>query len=338
MSMKEEKTEKPLDRDKLSAVNKSFSNKVIQDAIKDEEKSKKSGTFLYFLIFLIAIGAVTYVSIRSFKSKSTSSTSNSISSSTSTEDPTVNSSLGITEIDCTSYKKVNVPDDYSTIQEAIDNSGMETEIIIAQGTYNENLTVLGALCLTGEGEVTVKGSDTLKPTITILGGNTKISGLTIRSDAQEADFDVWQKAGCIFVDREDAMVNIMDNFFINCNIAIAAINQSRLYIKDNVITAENNKYGIALTYSEVKTQGNSVSGARYGEYYYGCTGEVANDTITGGYYGISTYSTSQLSIHNNDLKDVQYAGINYAKDGSDDIKDNQFENVPNELFANETGE
>jgi len=325
----------PIDRTRLSSVNSDFSNEEISKATKTEKADQNKKRIFMIFVAIIILAPLAYLAYDTINNEETDNKTTQTTNSTTQTDPTKNTSEEIVEIDCSAYREVKVPENYPTIQEAIDNSGMQINIIVSTGTYNENLTILGATCLTAEGSVEIIGAQNNRPTISILGGNTKITGITVKSNATEEEVEMWHKASCVFVDGEDAMVSIVSNRFDSCHIAISAINQARLFIKGNIVEANSQKYGIALTNSEVKSEQNTVNNARYAQYYYGCEGEVSNETITGGFYGISTYSTSALQIHNNTLREVQYAGINYAEAGNDDIRDNTFENMSIELFGND---
>ena len=68
-------------------------------------------------------------------------------------------------------KTIVVPDNYGTIQEAIDQAVESDTIFVRQGTYNENLTITKSLFLTGENSIT-----------TIIDGGNNGTGILVQAD------------------------------------------------------------------------------------------------------------------------------------------------------------
>lgn len=91
------------------------------------------------------------------------------------------SSIGICQV-------INVPDDFETIQEAIDEAGNGTEIVVAEGVYEENIVFSEInIRLTGDPDdpsnVVIDGGEE-GSVVRIAQGNrdnTVLDGLTLRN-------------------------------------------------------------------------------------------------------------------------------------------------------------
>ncbi len=121
---------------------------------------------------------------------------------------------------------ITVPDDYTSIQLAIDNANNGDTIFVKQGTYFENVIINKSITLIGENKITTilngKGSGNI---ITISAPSVTIQGFTI------------QNAG-------------NDGIHINSNTN---------HIFDNILS-NNDNYGIFLTFSHYTTiSGNTIS-------------------------------------------------------------------------------
>ena len=73
---------------------------------------------------------------------------------------------------------ITVPDDYATIQAAIDAAEPGATIVLRPGEYNENLVLTKDLTLQGNGSK-VKAADSEKPVVTVLAGVMCLEGLLI---------------------------------------------------------------------------------------------------------------------------------------------------------------
>ena len=81
---------------------------------------------------------------------------------------------------------VIVPDDYLTIQEAIDNAAEGDSILVRKGTYLENITINKALMLLGENKETAIIKSTSAPVIDIKGNQITICNFTILASESAA--------------------------------------------------------------------------------------------------------------------------------------------------------
>ncbi|MEJ2242064.1 MAG: NosD domain-containing protein [Candidatus Bathyarchaeota archaeon] len=79
-------------------------------------------------------------------------------------------------------KTIVVPDDYTTIQEAISSAAESDTVFVKQGIYNENLTISKSISLLGEDSYnTIINGSKLGTAILIIADNVKVSGFTVKT-------------------------------------------------------------------------------------------------------------------------------------------------------------
>lgn len=141
------------------------------------------------------------------------------------------------------------PDNYSKIQDAIDNASDGDTVFVYNGTYVENL-VIGTLIeskkidLIGEDrEITIiEGKSGGDPVIEINSIDVEINGFTVRGNISGQDG--------IFVDELRSDVIINNNKIINCAYGIwLKVTSERNTITDNIIS-DNDFAGIRLQESD----------------------------------------------------------------------------------------
>lgn len=83
---------------------------------------------------------------------------------------------------CASAKTITVPDDYNTIQGAVDAAGSADTIYVRSGEYIEHVTVGKSLTLTGEDkEATIIDGSGIGYVIYVTADNVDISGFTVQN-------------------------------------------------------------------------------------------------------------------------------------------------------------
>ena len=152
-----------------------------------------------------------------------------------------------------------VPDDYLTIQEAINNANEEDVIYVRAGTYYENVVINKTISLIGENKNTtiIDGNATGSP-IHITANSVNISGFKIRNSKFE-----YLYAG-IRIDNSSNN-NITDNIIINNLDGIFLTHSTNNTISNNIIV-NNDWNGIHLKYNSDynKISFNRISGGREG--------------------------------------------------------------------------
>lgn len=171
----------------------------------------------------------------------------------------------------------NVPDDYLTIQEAIDAANDGDTINVATGTYNENLIINKPLTLQGESKDTTiiqKGENHL---IQINSEDVTITGFSILGSMSY----VGPVTSAIFFDKNSGLTiedNIIEDWF---GIVINDPNEDvdvTMIIKDNYIKANVRGIGQLVPQSSTNPlnlliEGNTIE-----------SGDNPDPTVSGGIY------------------------------------------------------
>jgi len=205
---------------------------------------------------------------------------------------------------------ITVPDDYPTIQEAINNATDGDTIYVRAGIYYENVVINKQnLTLIGENKyTTVIDSAGKNVGVSLKGNNVKIKGFTVRNAYYSGiEMRPWT---CGHV--------IHDNIVLNNGYGIAGhYDCINISICHNIITS-NNVAGIEMLFSHSTISHNLISENGKGEFQeyssgieivIGVNSEViycVNNTISGntiknhriGIWGMH-YSEKNLFYHNN---------------------------------------
>jgi parallel beta-helix repeat protein len=183
-----------------------------------------------------------------------------------------------------SSKTLTVPDNYSTIQQAITASNDGDTILVRKGTYNEQLVIDKQVFLRGEDKAnTIITTSKSGAIILVSHSNVEITGFTVQHDSIGSGYPLWYwssgKAAIHLLNVEHC--NIYGNQIVSrgCGVWLYTSNQNNVY--DNVI--QECDYGITVQSSN----GNTLS-----------RNTMANNT-----YGLSFMDSSNNVLRNNDLHD-----------------------------------
>ncbi len=175
-------------------------------------------------------------------------------------------------------RTIIVPDDYQTIQEAINQASGGDTIYVKAGTYYENILVYKSLALVGEDRRSIIDGNRSGVVVSVGAWNVTIDGFTIRNGG---DF----YSGISLFSSEAKLIN---NNITNNRCGIDLDNTKRNIILTNSIT--NNMNGIS---------GQSLCESAV-------TGNIIADNLVG--IGLHLYS-SRNTIDSNDIKNHWDAGI-----------------------------
>jgi parallel beta-helix repeat protein len=175
-----------------------------------------------------------------------------------------------------------VPDNYTTIQEAVDNANDNDTIFVRNGTYHEHVGVDKKVLLIGESKdaTIIDGNGT--GTVILLGTNVTITNFTIRNG--EYGVRIWQPYVNIPVYSGNIVNNtkIMDNRYGAILIRASANNT----IINNLIV-NNTLFGIHLWHAGDNT--------------------IINNTVVNNGYGIDFYGNSNdNTLRSNHMTDNTY--------------------------------
>jgi len=186
-----------------------------------------------------------------------------------------------------------VPDDYPTIQEAINHANEEDTIFVRNGIYYENVVVNKSVSLIGENKETTfidgGGNDTV---LEVTANDVTISNFTIQHSGGE-----WADSG------------IDLRYSTNSHV-----------VNNNIL---NNYFGIELGYNNTLTQ-NYVFNNQWGIRDYGGGNHVliGNDVYSNRGYGIYLYESGNTILIRNNVRKNEGTGISLEYSGNSALVSN----------------
>jgi len=181
-------------------------------------------------------------------------------------------------------RTLTVPNEYSTIQQAINAASDGDTILVRKGTYNEQLTIDKQIILRSEDKTgTVIATSKSGAIILVSHDNVEITGFTVRHDGAGRGYPYWGwssgKAAIHLLNVEHC--NIHGNQIVSrgCGIWLYGSNQNR--VLDNVV--QECDYGIALESSNANT--------------------LTRNTMANNTNGLSFMSSSNNVLRNNTMHD-----------------------------------
>lgn len=154
-------------------------------------------------------------------------------------------------------KTVTVPDDYGSIQEAIDSAEDGDTVFVKSGVYNESLTIDKSVFLVGEnsGNTIIEGSHGA-PVIVVRYDNVSISSFTLRNGVGAST--IYYRAATAVHLLHSNGCNVSGNVIVNSGIGVWIYDASGNSVTGNGISQCN--YGIIVESSDTNTvTANSVT-------------------------------------------------------------------------------
>ncbi len=203
----------------------------------------------------------------------------------------------------TNSEIICVPDDFRTIQDAINNAGFGDTILVRAGTYQENIILNRSVSLVGENrDLTIVQGSTSSYVISITANEANIRNLTIKNLGSSS-------AGGISVSSSSVTIH-SNKITGNYEGLVLYSLSSRNVISDNVII--NNSKGIRLYYStnnlfSSNLVSNNIEGVKL---YYSSNNVFSGNTFSGNSLGISilTYSNYNRFYRNNFYDTIVVSG------------------------------
>ncbi len=146
----------------------------------------------------------------------------------------------------TSLTTITVPDDYSTIQEAVNHANPGDTIYVRNGTYLENIVVNTSISLIGENRsTTIIDGNFTGTVLNIAANNVKVVGFTIQESGNYPN-------SSIYISEGTTGTNITGNIIARSSIGIRLNSSTLSTICQNIIR-ENSVYGVLLHSSSNNT-------------------------------------------------------------------------------------
>ena len=184
---------------------------------------------------------------------------------------------------------------FKTIQQAVDAAKPGDTVLVAPGTYTENVVVSKPLTITGN--ATVNAADSSKDVFLITSPGVHIDGLTISGG--ETGVNVAGVASC-------AITNITEHGNV---FAVYLANATNSVVSNNNLA--NNHYGVYCDYATSTTIANNVATGEAG----GCNAATYSD-------GIYLYYSDSNNVTQNNLSDNHVYGISLFHSSGNDISNN----------------
>ena len=227
-----------------------------------------------------------------------------------------------------SSNTIRVPQDYDTIQEAINAADPGDTILVAAGTYPEYVLVNKSVTLKGYNrESVITGQKTPPRIMDVTVSNVEISGFTIQNKGTLKGIYVEPPFG-----ETISYVTITDNALINNHVGVFLSYCIHVGITNN--TFNNNYYGIRLHDSDFNTiTDNKINGSIYygiNLYAHSENNKITVNTLTNNKYCTLLEWSNGNTINLNTIKSSTEYGIRLSYSSGTTVKGN---NVLNNKYG-----
>ncbi|MBN2600083.1 MAG: right-handed parallel beta-helix repeat-containing protein [Candidatus Thermoplasmatota archaeon] len=229
------------------------------------------------------------------------------------------------------------PENYTTIQDAIDNASAGDLVFVYSGLYTGKIQISISLSLQGEsiGSTVIDGCK-LGDVITILASSVVIQGFTISNgtnDIQHAGIKISngnnikisgnticenEGVGIIVHGSDTASIDIQGNTIVNNTYGVYLTDSSTVNISDNIIS--NNEVGLySVGVSDCHINANTMENRGLGLHIERSSRIlISENIITGNRNGIYLFNSSESILTANMVQENQWYGI-WLKDSSENI-------------------
>jgi nitrous oxidase accessory protein len=213
-----------------------------------------------------------------------------------------------------------VPDNYPTIQEAINNANEGDIIFVRNGTYYENLVVNKTVTLTGESKTTTKIEWKGIP-ILITQDSVSLGGFTIQN--------INETYAAAILLQNVSQCKIFGNDIPNYSegITLEGANNNSI-VENNIHKASSYApdWGINVAGSNYNNiVGNNLTGNWYGiKLLHNSSGNsIIGNSMTENFgHGLSIYNSSSNTIIENNITDTWYGGLSVTYSSHNSIVEN----------------
>ncbi|MFC1787371.1 nitrous oxide reductase family maturation protein NosD [Halobacteriota archaeon] len=215
---------------------------------------------------------------------------------------------------------IYVPDDYPTIQAAVNATSDGDTIIVRDGAYTENIFVDKRLTIKSENgyDLTLIQAQNIHDHVfNVTADYVSISGFKIRGANYSSG---------IYLGSDVDHCNIADNKVLDNMYGIHLYSSSSNIISNN--NASNNWQGIRLQYSSSNIiSNNSAPNKYYGIHLYSSSSNIiSNNNASNNNGGIRLSSSSSNIISNNNFNTNKYYGIYFYYSNGNIISNNNASN------------
>jgi parallel beta-helix repeat protein len=216
-----------------------------------------------------------------------------------------------------------VPDDYPTIQEAVDNAVDGDTIFVRAGVYYENVVVDKQLKICGEGSsVTfIDGGGEEKHVFHVISDRVEVSGFTFRKSGIDFSGILLEADLCI----------VYDNVFHDCGDGITLLHAQGDLVRNN--TMFGNRLGIKLSESNGNNiTSNNISNNEVGIDLWKSNGNnITTDNISNNTFGLFLQYSSGNNITGNNISNNRY-GIDVWDSSGSTITGNDISNNKDGIY------
>jgi parallel beta-helix repeat protein len=217
---------------------------------------------------------------------------------------------------------IYVPDDYATIQGAVDNATEGDTIIVRDGTYLENVKVNKRLTIRSENgpvnTIVVSPEGVNDHVLTVTADNVHINGLTVKNATGKNETGRYIYAG-LYISAHHC--DITDNTAMSNAYGFFLSESSKNTLENNVASDQIGD-DIYLYYSDSNTISNNTvlkSNYRSGIRLWGShNNTVCNNNVSNNIYGIRLWGSHNNTIEKNNVQSSTYDGfyLFYSNDNS----------------------
>ena len=238
-------------------------------------------------------------------------------------------------------RTISVPDEYPTIQDAINAASPGDVILVDSETYHENVVINISLTLMGAGDsTTFIHGDGKEPGIEIIADNVNISGFTILNCVNGIKIPsngntvinntiTLNVIAGIYVEFSDGNTLIGNTIALNDFVGVYLKASSKNKISGNTIT-NNNDTGILLegqSSSNVISNNTITSIPFYGVSLYNSGNNIISDNlISSNDTGIDLFESSGNFITGNTISNDKYYSIDLIRSSGNFITGNTISN------------
>jgi nitrous oxidase accessory protein len=215
-------------------------------------------------------------------------------------------------------KMIVVPEDYTSIQEAIDSADAGDTVFVKSGLYYQTAIINKSLSLVGENEeTTIIDANGITTVIYIETDHVNITGFTIRNAHEHQE-------GILLLYAD--YCNISGNKFVNNPYGIDSFSSSYNIVARNVM--RDNGAGISISGFNNSVYGNEILNCNTGiQISHGANNTVSeNNLVNNSANGFNFYDTKNNYIIGNNVTNSGEYGILFTASNDNRFSRNNFSN------------